>query len=230
MILNIQKEITLSENGIHLNWQILKIGRLIPKRQKEDAPRLSLGKEFLRKTIHLSGIIVPVGYSFFPRNDVLAWLVAGLGVAFIVEFLRLTNSGFARLFNRYWGFLLRNGEQRHICGATYWLVGAFLVVFFFPQSIALFSLYILIVSDSLAAWVGRSLGRIRLIRGKTLEGSAAFFVSALLIGSAIPGHTAGQVLVGALAGTLFELGIIPLNDNLTIPVGTALVLAALPVL
>ncbi len=172
---------------------------------------------------------MPVGYSFFPRSYLLVVLAAGLAVAFTVEFLRFTNPRFARLFNRYLGFLLRNSEQRHICGATYWLVGAFVVVFFFPKSIALFSLYILIVSDSLAAWVGRSVGRIQLIRRKTLEGSAAFFVSALLIGTAIPGHTAWQVLVGALAGTLFELGIIPLNDNVAIPVGTALVLAALQI-
>ena len=186
--------------------------------------RQPLLKEFLRKTIHLSGLVIPVGYTYFPRSIILLILIAGLAVAFAVEFLRLTWQAFRDLFNRYLGFLLREGERQHICGATYWLIGAFLVVLIFPRHIAVFSLYMLIVSDSLAAWVGRSAGRIRLIRGKTLEGSTAFFVSAFLIGMLIPGYTVGTALLGASAGALFELGLIPLNDNLTIPIGTALVL------
>ncbi len=188
--------------------------------------RQTLLKEFLRKTIHLSGLIIPIGYAYFPRQIILGILVAGLAVAFAVEFLRFTQPAFRDLFNRTLGFLLREGERRHICGATYWLIGAFLVVFFFPRHVAVFSLYMLIVSDSLAAWVGRSAGKIHLANGKTLEGSLAFFVSAFLIGMLIPGYTVGLALVGAATGTIFELGVIPLNDNLTIPLGTALVLVA----
>jgi len=186
--------------------------------------REPLFKEFLRKTIHLTGLVVPVGYAYFPRRYLLILLTAGLLVAFAVELLRFSYLPFRMLFERTLGFLLREGEQRQICGATYWLIGAFLVVLFFPRPIAQFSLYMLIVSDSIAAWVGRSVGRVHLINGKTLEGSTAFLISAFLIGLCIPGYTVATAFVGAFAGMLFELGLVPLNDNLMIPVGSALVL------
>ena len=92
-------------------------------------------------------------------------------------------------------------------------------------------------ADPAAALVGRRFGKHPLVNGRTLEGSGAFFVVAVIAITAVlltlhPDLTTGwrmpMVVVGtALAGTLFELFSFRIDDNLSIPLGTAGVAAAL---
>ena len=87
----------------------------------------------------------------------------------------------------------------------------------------------LIIGDALASLVGKSFvgpywGR----SDKRLAGSAACFVACVVIGFFVlkPHFGWSSVFVGALAATVFELGLIPFDDNFTIPFGSALVLMA----
>jgi len=196
--------------------EIRSIFNVNSKRQK------SLWKETLRKTIHIMGLLIPVFYWYLPEYWIVLLLSVALLVAIVVEILRFRNQIFRNLFNHYLGFLLRPKEQRSITGATYWIVGALITILLYPKAIAIFAISMLSVSDALAAWVGKGIGRTPIRSNKTLEGSLAFFLSAFLIAVPVLHWSTATALLGALAGTVLEWGILPLNDNLTVPIGSGL--------
>ena len=101
-------------------------------------------------------------------------------------------------------------------GSTYYLFSSLLTVLLFPKPIAIASILILILSDTFAALVGKGIGRVPIFR-KTLEGSLAFFLSALVIVFVYPGVDRFSGVIGALGATVIELLPVPLDDNLTIP-------------
>jgi glycerol-3-phosphate acyltransferase PlsY len=101
-------------------------------------------------------------------------------------------------------------------GSTYFLFSTILTILLFPKSIAIASLFILIVADTAAALVGRGIGRISIF-GKTLEGSLAFFFSSLLIVWIYPNLNRFPGGLAALGATVIEILPIKVNDNLTIP-------------
>ncbi len=66
-------------------------------------------------------------------------------------------------------------------GAFYFTLGAFLTIWLFPKKIAITSLFILGVCDSLATIYGSYFGKIKIYGNKTLEGMIVFFTSCFLI-------------------------------------------------
>ena len=88
---------------------------------------------------------------------------------------------------------------------------------------AIASLFIVAIADPLCSLAGMQWGKTKIL-GKSLEGCSVFFVVSLLILSVFtfPVHVR---LITAIVATLTEL-FTPkwLDDNLTIPIVTALVL------
>ena len=128
-------------------------------------------------------------------------------------------------FYRTFGRLLRSREtsddKKRLNGATHVLIAATLAVLIFPKIVAITSFMILIISDLTAALVGKRFGKHQLF-GKSLEGSAAFLLSALLIVGILPkiDYRAGEYAIGAvaaLAGTVIEALPVDIDDNLSIP-------------
>ncbi len=100
----------------------------------------------------------------------------------------------------------------------------------FPKQVAIAALLILSVSDSAASLIGLRFGRGQFL-GKSPAGSFAFFVTALaILWLLLPRDSLGIILVTALVATCTEalpalrLGRFELNDNLTVPLVTGLVL------
>ena len=192
----------------------------------------SYGTEIIRKGIHLASLLIPVVYSFVTKETALAILIP-LTVLFAVsDAARLLIPAVGRLYSRLFGFLLRNHEKndkgRRLTGATYVLLSATILIIFFPKVIVITAFAILIISDTSAALVGRRLGRHRFLT-KSVEGSAAFFVSALLVVAVAPkvAYLPAEYLIGAAAallGAVVEASALGLDDNLSIPlsVGGAL--------
>jgi dolichol kinase len=92
----------------------------------------------------------------------------------------------------------------------------------FPKVLALTALAILIVSDTSAALIGRRFGRRRFFT-KSVEGSSAFFVSAILVVALTPKieYRLEEYLIGALGalvGGVVEASGVGLDDNLSIPI------------
>lgn len=190
--------------------------------------------ELIRKAIHLCSISIPVIYMYLPRSTALAISIP-VTIAFLaVDIARYTHRPVELWFYRTFGWLLRKHEsdrtRKRLNGATYVLIASTLCIAIFPKLVAVTSIAVLIIADITSALVGRRYGRHRFL-GKTLEGSAAFFVSALIVVLVTPKseYAVGEYLVGLLAaagGTVVEALPVRLDDNITVPLAVGAILWA----
>lgn len=185
----------------------------------------SYATELIRKAIHLCSLSIPVIYYFITKTTALAILVPLTLVFLLADLARLMHPLPRQYFHMWFGSLLRSHERDHevrrLNGATYVLLSATLAITLFPKLIFIAAFSILIISDTSAALVGRKYGRHRFM-GKSLEGTAAFFFSALVVVAVTPKieYTASEFLIGACAaaiGALVEATSIKIDDNLSIP-------------
>lgn len=185
-----------------------------------------LKKEFVRKGIHMVSLSIPIIYYYIPKDIALSILVPMTLISIILDFLRYYSKTVANIFYKIFGQILRKhetGGKKTLNGGTYVLISAALCVFLFPKVLVIMSFSILIISDILAALVGMSIGKIK-INGKTLEGSLAFFISAVAVILLTPKitYSFSEYLIGiagAFIGTLAELySFNLLDDNFAIPV------------
>jgi len=198
--------------------------------------------ELLRKTIHLTSLSIPVIYYFISSETAVIILAILAGLALMIDWARYISSGVGKIFYKIFGFLLREHEidekKRNLNGATYVLISALISVLIFPKVIFITAFSILIISDSLAALVGRKFGRTKFL-SKSFEGTLAFFISACIVILFTPkiGNFPEEFLIGfagALVGALVEnLSFKLIDDNLSIPLSVGftlwgLYLAVLP--
>ena len=191
--------------------------------------------ELVRKAIHLFSLSIPTIYFFISKQLALYLLVPVTAGFIIVDMARYYIPSVAQWFYRWFGWLLRRHEtdvnKKRLNGASNVLVSALLCVIFFPKIIAINAFTILIISDTTSALIGRRFGRHRFL-AKSLEGSAAFFVSALLVVLIAPKieQLPMEYLLGFIAaaiGTVVEALPIKIDDNLTIPLSVGFSLWAL---
>jgi len=191
-----------------------------------DTPKVGFQKELIRKGIHLFSLSIPIVYYYMSKEIALAILVPITLASIILDFLRYYSKTVATVFYKILGQILRKhetGGKKTLNGGTYVLISAAVCVFLFPKVLVIMSFSILIISDILAALVGMSIGKIK-INGKTLEGSLAFFFSAIIVILVTPKITYSFTeyligIAGALIGTLAELySFNLLDDNFAIPV------------
>ena len=198
--------------------------------------------ELFRKLIHLNSLSIPIVYYFISTET--AALILGIlaAVALIIDLGRYLHPETGKIFYKIFGFMLRKHELDHtkknLNGATYVLLSALISVLIFPKVIFITAFSILIVSDSLAALIGRKFGRKKFL-SKSLEGTLAFFVSACIVILFTP-KVAGffeEYLIGFIAafvGTIVEnISFKLVDDNLSIPLSVGftmwgLYLALLP--
>ena len=115
-------------------------------------------------------------------------------------------------------------HQNNLTGASYVFLGSFMVIWLFPKPIAVVALLFLTIGDSTACLIGMSFGRVRIWGQKTLEGTLAFLLSSLLVTWWVPQIPFWVKLIGAGAASILELIPWRLDDNLTIPSLSALVM------
>jgi dolichol kinase len=192
-------------------------------------------KELKRKIIHLIGLLIPICYYFFREEDkIIAVIIlfALTTICFSLELLRLTNKKVQRLFLTRFSSLLRTHEKQKITGTGYYLLSSLLSVLFFEKELAIACLSFLVLGDMFAAIIGTRFGRTKILANKSLEGSLACFAVCLVIGLFIawlfPEHLTPQIIaIGALTTTIVELLPIGIDDNLTIPLISGLVMQIL---
>jgi dolichol kinase len=178
-----------------------------------------LRSELKRKAIHLASLSIPLGYYLTPDPWQRDWeraLLAAVILSLAIEVFRLNHLPTRNLFRHFFGELLRNHEEVSLLGSTYLLIACLLSIHLFPKPIAVLALAFLIVGDTMAAIVGKWLGRVRIF-DKTVEGSLACLVTCYLLTLLVPQIPFRVALAGALTATVFELLPIPLDDNFRIP-------------
>lgn len=194
--------------------------------------RAAYKAELIRKAIHLCSLSIPVIYYFISKQLALEILAPLTLVFIIVDLLRYYHEPTAQIFYKMFGWMLRSHEQDHavkrLNGATYVLISATICVLIFPKLITVTSFAILIIGDSTAALIGRRYGKRKFFR-KSVEGSTAFFVSALIVSFLTPKIfyapiEYGIAACGAAVGTIIEALSIHIDDNLSIPISISIVM------
>jgi dolichol kinase len=118
-------------------------------------------------------------------------------------------------------------KKKNLTGATYVLLSALICALIFPKVIFVTAFTILIISDTMAALIGRKFGKRKFLR-KSFEGTLSFFISASIVVLFTPkvGNLPLEYLIGFIAafvGAIVEnvsYGIA--DDNLTIPLSVGL--------
>ena len=184
--------------------------------------------EITRKILHLSSSIYPLIYWFFFDKQqmtlIIGWLFCAL---FIFDHQRTKNDKFNAIVKRFCGFMMRESEFKSISSATYFVLGCFLAICIASKKIAITAMFVLILSDTMASFVGMNFGKIKLIDKKTLEGSVAFFVSTCIISivsSSFFDLPLQHFYLSIIFSTFAEMfnKKIKIDDNLLIPVIYAL--------
>ncbi|NPA47405.1 MAG: phosphatidate cytidylyltransferase [Thermococci archaeon] len=199
----------------------------------------SLKNEAKRKALHLTGLSIPAVYILFGRDVALTYVAVFLAVFIALEPLRIVESLREEIkrrlklikedaavtvenLERKVRNIERESEHSGIAAHIYFTLAALIIVYFFSKNIAIGAISVATLGDSMAAIVGRAFGRHRFSNGKSLEGSLAYFITALVI--LIPLFQLPLALLAALVGTLTEFHELPPDDNFSNQLMIALVL------
>ncbi len=178
--------------------------------------------ELARKAIHYNASLIPIIYYFFVDRQIALIILGGFSAAMIfAEILRMRNPLSRNLYVKIFGWMTRSHEyEGHFTGATYVFLGSFFTIFLFPKEIAVIVLLFLSVGDPTACLVGLSIGKVKIWRKKTLEGSLAFIVAGFLATFWIPGISLWVKVIGTFVACFVELIPWKVDDNITIPIIT----------
>ncbi|KAK7202467.1 cytidylyltransferase family-domain-containing protein [Myxozyma melibiosi] len=211
--------------------------------------------EIPRKVLHVSiGFLTLALYSRGVQlSSVTPVLVALLAIIVSLDVLRFKSKEFSVFYIKAFGFLMRESEVDQWNGIVYYLLGLIIVFLFFPKDISILAVLLLSWSDTAASSFGRAYGHLtpKLFRNKSLAGSFAAFCSGvfacyLLYGVIFPRTpeliasdvlawrphtskldlTALCVLSGFIGAAAEAIDFWGLDDNLTIPVISAVFLSA----
>lgn len=178
--------------------------------------------ELRRKSIHLIGLAVPALYWLAGRE--VGWEVGREVTLFFTGFFLCLFMAF-ELYRIKYGMpvkevdvvarpLIRPQERRGLGGHVFFAAGAFVAVLAYTKEIAIAALLMSTLADGGAAVVGSRWGKHRLVGKKTLEGSMAFVLIAFALSIWLV--EPALAVAGAVGAALVEL--LPINDNLTVPI------------
>ena len=181
-----------------------------------------------RGLFHIGGVLtIAITALFLPRMALLVSLGLISLASLAVEFLRFRIAAINRAFQSVFRPLLREYEASRLTGASYIFIASFLAFLIFEKDIAVLAICFLAVGDAVAALVGKYMGGTKII-GKSLQGDIACFLSCLAAGFVF--YYAGlnispiMVLFGATAAAIVQSMPLPVNDNITIPLFSGLLM------
>ncbi len=185
-----------------------------------------------RRLIHLSmGTIVALVYIFFLNHQSVVYILGTvLCVLYIFEQVRINYPEHAAKMAIISKYFYRAEEQLKESAGIPFIMGILLTILTFPKHIAIIAIFTLAISDPLSAIIGIKYGKFRIVKEKSLEGSLAFFLSSFIIVASVlasqSDHSTLSIfflsLFVALSTSFFEMLPIKLDDNLTIPLFTAM--------
>lgn len=187
---------------------------------------------YSRNLFHAGSALAAVVTIELVRNPVtlLAIAVVWAAFAWTCEVSRRLSPAVNVQLMRVFGKVIHPHEIHRVNSATWYATA--LVLLALTQSTVLCAMAVVVlgVGDPLAALIGRRYGRVRLLHGRSLEGSLAFVLSAaaitflmLRLGHLELGLGQAMLVAGAaaLAGALAELFSLRIDDNFSIPLSAA---------
>lgn len=162
-----------------------------------------------------------------------AWLLplgAGLAAwAWSLEAGRRLSPRFNKVLMAILGRFAHPHEAYRVNSSTWYCTALFVLGLTGSTTLVLVALAVLGYADPAAAIIGRRWGSIKLVNGRSLQGTAAFFGVGLVASSVVLGLTRPDLglailpmAVGAaLLGALAELYSLRVDDNLSVPAAAA---------
>tara|TARA_B100001105_G_scaffold32630_1_gene22850 strand:- start:1104 stop:1691 length:588 start_codon:yes stop_codon:yes gene_type:complete len=185
---------------------------------------LNYRQEIYRKLIHLSSSCIPFMLWYFGKDTFQPWIISCAIILPILDYGRRHNKFLYRIYSNLFITFTRPIEQGILSGASWVIIGAAVTIFIFNENTAIIGLLVLSIADSAAAIVGIKFGKTQLF-SKSLEGSAAFFITATIIVFSLSSAAFYINFIAVIAATVVELFSTPrINDNLLIPMVLALIL------
>jgi len=201
--------------------------------------------EIYRKLTHLFAIIIPVLYYLVVKNQLLAIaILLPFAIGSVVwDSARIESPKYRHHFLKLFGSHLRDSEVSRHTGGTYLLTSSVVVIAVFSKEIAYLAISYLVIGDTFAAYVGLSMGRRKFVRSKkSLEGFIGAFVSCSVWGllsyflflkrvfsydCAHPELAVILIILGALVASVVESVDLHINDNISIPILSALAMTVI---
>ncbi len=185
-----------------------------------------------RKIYHLAGgLVVSAAYISLGRERGLPALAGLTAIATATDISRLVFPKFNDFMFRHFRAFIRDSEKHAITGTPWYLMGMLGSFFLFSLSIAVCSIVFLACGDVSATIVGERWGTIKISGVKSLQGTIAFFIAAVVCGYAAGSYWQGfplpVVAAGALTAAVVEILPLKINDNLSIPIISGAVMQAL---
>ncbi|MFQ5956697.1 MAG: hypothetical protein ACE5KK_02865, partial [Candidatus Brocadiales bacterium] len=182
-------------------------------------------QEARRKLLHALAAVVPFVAVMAPVLTI-AFLCMAVVIYSISEWVRL-HGKVVPVVGDITASCIRKEEWRHFVSAPVTLtLGIVVSLTIFPYEVAAAVILILAFADSAATLVGRARGTVRIPYNisKSVQGSAAAFMVACLC--SVLYFPLAAAVVAALVSSLIES--LPIrDDNITVPVGTGIVLTAI---
>ncbi|MDA1036283.1 MAG: hypothetical protein O3B65_05315 [Chloroflexi bacterium] len=164
---------------------------------------------------------------FSPREGVQWFLITASVLLVLGELLRALVPAVNDFAIRYLPFF-KQRERYEVTGLTYGFLAATIAAFAFDKNIVVLALIFLAVGDPIAASVGRWDPKFRVF-GKSLIGTLAFAVTATAAGFLAGFHPditlEWWLIAGAATAAVAELLPLPIDDNITVPLAAASLMA-----
>ena len=151
----------------------------------------------------------------------VATLGGALAAALALDWIRLRSRAANTVFFRWFSALASPREARGVASSTWFLLGALAVLVIAPGGWFAPAMLVLALADPAASVVGRLWGRHRLGKG-SWEGTGAFYLVAVVVLTPFAGLPAA--LIAAAVVATIEVQPTGIDDNLTVPLATALAL------
>jgi len=198
------------------------ISRVISAINGEPKHRVKVSRnDILRELIHASGIFVPIVASFVGIQMVAVAIIVVLGLYGTSEYLRTEGRKMPLIYSITRKAASPSELYQLVLAPVYFALGILLTLLLFPAPASYAAIAAFALGDSAASIFGSAFSKTSLPfnKDKSLEGSAAgfffAFVGALLFVSPL------AAMVGAAIATIVEFLPLPINDNLIIPLCTA---------
>ncbi|MGV3625034.1 MAG: diacylglycerol/polyprenol kinase family protein [Archangium sp.] len=185
---------------------------------------------YRRSLLHVaSGAFGVFAIEVLPWNALLAIAGAWAVFAWGCEISRRVSPRINTLLMKVFGPVAHEHESHRVNSATWYASALLLLALTHEPLWCVAGVAVLAIGDPVAGLIGRRFGRIRLMHGRSLEGTAAFFFSSLLVVLplfvAFHGVSFGVALALAaaagLAGAIAELVSLRIDDNFSIPLSAA---------
>ena len=188
---------------------------------------------FQRTLFHIcGGLFGTLIALLFPFPEII--LISGtfFGIVVTIEIVRQRSPEFQAEFSRRFAILMKNREQEALLGFTWIVSAAFILTFLQDARPIVLAMLVWTFADPMAMIAGKGLPNVHPIaKGKTIEGSIAFFLMATLVSALFlltTPTTAPLIImapvIGIVAtGTELLSRVIHIDDNFSIPLIVGLV-------